>query len=149
MVLWWPANPCPRYIYGFAASIWGETLSRCRRNPPPPSQFLAVGDSNPPPYSTIWRGMWSSGRRSGGSDDPERQRCVKANGRRRRATQKYMNRGLEPSPSLLRRETEGYDRRQARLSADAGSSDGGSISRTPLLMPLKRESEELFALRTV
>ena len=64
---------------------------------PPPSRSITTGlrrvygakpypDSNQPPHSTLWRGMWSLGRRTGGSDDPEWQRCVKADAVRKQAT---------------------------------------------------------------
>lgn len=60
---------------------------------------------------------------------------------RKRSAHRYTNRGLEPPASLLRRETEEYDRRQARLY-------GACSSRTPLL-PVKREAKELPPLRAV
>lgn len=89
----------------------------------------------------MWRGMRSAGRSAGSDDDEERKRCVAADAARKRSARRYTNRGLELPASLLRRETEEYDRRQARLS-------GAGSSRTPL-PPVKREAEELPPLRAV
>lgn len=89
----------------------------------------------------MWRGMWSAPRSAGGDDDEERKRCVAADAARKHSARRYTNRGLEPPASLPRRETEEYDRRQARLS-------GASSSRTPL-PPVKREAEEIPPLCAV
>ncbi|KAE8783471.1 CDPK-related protein kinase [Hordeum vulgare] len=102
--------------------------------------------------------MWSSGR--GG--DPERERCVRANDARKHAARRWMNQGREPPSSLLRRETEEYDRRHGRTpSSAAGSSSvvgsssamrGGGVSGA-VLLPVKRkwvdepEDRELGAVK--
>ena len=88
-----------------------ETLFLRRVSPQFPTPlltFLAAGEPLPPP-AAMWGRMWSSG----GGGDPERERCVRADGARKRTARKWTNQGLEPPSRLLRRETEEYDRWQA------------------------------------
>ncbi|KAE8775356.1 Alpha-1,4-glucan-protein synthase [Hordeum vulgare] len=80
------------------------------------------------------------------NNDPERARCVRSDAARKRATRWYMQWGQTPPPSLLRRETEEYDRPRGRLFS--GNSFEASSSRScSSLPPVKRELEELPAVK--
>ncbi|KAE8769854.1 putative atp-dependent helicase [Hordeum vulgare] len=79
----------------------------------------------------------SDGRRN---DDPERARRVRFDAARKRAARRYMQCGMTPPPSLLRRETEEYDRARGRLLSGSSSEASSSHSSLP---PVKRELEEL------
>ncbi|KAE8782065.1 hypothetical protein D1007_44581 [Hordeum vulgare] len=88
--------------------------------------------------------MASSGSRR--NDDPERARCVRSDAARKRADRRYTQWGLTPPPSLLRRETEEYDR--ARGCLFSGSSFEASSSRSSSsLPPVKRELGELPSVK--
>ncbi|KAE8775181.1 hypothetical protein D1007_52328 [Hordeum vulgare] len=88
--------------------------------------------------------MASSGSRR--NDDPENARCVRSNAVRKRATRRYLQWGLTPPPSLLRREKEEYDRACGRPFS--GSSVEASSSRSSSsLPPVKRELEELPSVK--
>ncbi|KAE8817013.1 putative ATP-dependent helicase C23E6.02 [Hordeum vulgare] len=71
----------------------------------------------------------SCGRRN---DDPEKARFVRSDAARKRAAHQYTQWGLAPPPSLLRRETEEYDRAQSLLFACSSSEASSSRSRTSL-----------------
>ncbi|KAE8813959.1 CDPK-related protein kinase [Hordeum vulgare] len=95
--------------------------------------------------------MWSSGRGSGGGNDPERERRVRSDAARKRGAKRWTNRGLSPPPSFLVRETEEYDCRHGRApSSAAGSSSvaraysyaGSSSSSGARLLPEKRQWSE-------
>ncbi|KAE8782061.1 hypothetical protein D1007_44576 [Hordeum vulgare] len=85
----------------------------------------------------------SGGRRN---DDPERGRCVRSAAARKRAARRYPQWGLAPLSSLLRRETEEYDRVRSRLFSCSSSEASSSRSRTSL-PPLKRGLEELAPVK--
>ncbi|KAE8796405.1 Alpha-1,4-glucan-protein synthase [Hordeum vulgare] len=80
------------------------------------------------------------------NDDPERARCVRSDDARKRAVRRYTQWGQTPPPSLLRRETEEYDRARGRLFY--GNSFEASSSRScSSLPPVKRELEELPSVK--
>ncbi|KAE8804814.1 ABC transporter B family member 25 [Hordeum vulgare] len=90
--------------------------------------------------------MWSSGRSSGsrsdGRSDLERERRVRLDAARKRGARRWTNRGMSPPASFLIRETKEYDRRHGSSSA-AGSSYAVSSSSSgarPLLV--KRQWSE-------
>ncbi|KAE8773686.1 CDPK-related protein kinase [Hordeum vulgare] len=93
----------------------------------------------------MWGCIWSSRRsscgRSGGGNDPERERRVRSVAARKRGAKRWTNRGLSPPPSFLVREREEYDRRHDRTpSSAAGSSYAGSSSSSGArLLPVKRK----------
>ncbi|KAE8792696.1 CDPK-related protein kinase [Hordeum vulgare] len=104
----------------------------------------------------MWGYIWSSGRssgsRSGGDNDPERERRVRSDTARKRGAKRWTNRGLSPPPSFLVRETGEYDHRHGRTpSSAAGSSSstsgaysyvGSSSSSGVRLLPVKRQWSE-------
>ncbi|KAE8802009.1 putative atp-dependent helicase [Hordeum vulgare] len=118
--------------------MWVETLSLCRREKSP---HLTAGASDPSPRASVLppsrsippSKMANSDGRS--NDDPERARRVRSDAARR-----YTQWGMMSPTSLLRRETEEYDRVHGRLFS--GSSSEASSSRSSLT-PVKRELEEL------
>ncbi|KAE8787297.1 putative atp-dependent helicase [Hordeum vulgare] len=80
------------------------------------------------------------------NDDPERVRCVRSDTARKRAARRYTQWGQTPPTSLLRRETEEYDRARGRLFS--GSSFEASSSRScSSIPPVKRELEELPSMK--
>ncbi|KAE8791367.1 Alpha-1,4-glucan-protein synthase [Hordeum vulgare] len=80
------------------------------------------------------------------NDDPERARCVRSDAARKRVARRYKQWGQTPSSSLLRRETEEYDRVRGHLFS--GSSFEASSSRScSSLPPVKRELEELPSVK--
>ncbi|KAE8807056.1 putative atp-dependent helicase [Hordeum vulgare] len=80
------------------------------------------------------------------NDDPERAHCVRSDAARKRAARRYTQWGQAPPPSLLRRETEEYDRARGRLFS--GNSFEASSSRScSSLPPVKRELEELPSVK--
>ncbi|KAE8797293.1 putative atp-dependent helicase [Hordeum vulgare] len=82
--------------------------------------------------------MASSGSRR--DDDPERACRVRSDAARKRAARRYTRWGLTPPPSLLRRETEEYDRVRGCLFSD--SSSIASSSRSSSSVPsVKMEPE--------
>ncbi|KAE8804891.1 hypothetical protein D1007_19132 [Hordeum vulgare] len=88
--------------------------------------------------------MASSGSRR--DYDPERARRVRSDAARKRAARRYTRWGLTPPSSLLRRETEEYDRARGRLFA--GTSSIASSSRSSSSVPpVKRELEELPSVK--
>ncbi|KAE8772656.1 ABC transporter B family member 25 [Hordeum vulgare] len=88
----------------------------------------------------MWGRMWSSGRSSDGGENPKSELCVRADGARKRAARRWTNQGLEPPASLLRRETDNYDRLHGRTpSSAAGSSSAATSSSTAALLPVKKE----------
>ena len=113
---------------------------------PTPSSHFSPPVSPLPPPTTMWGRMWSSGR--GGA--LEREGPVRSDGARKRAARKWSNKGLEPPPTLLRHETEEYDRRHGHApSSAAGSSSAArsshaasSSSSGASLLPVKREWSE-------
>ncbi|KAE8813645.1 CDPK-related protein kinase [Hordeum vulgare] len=104
----------------------------------------------------MWGRIWSSGRgsgsRSGGGNDPERERRVRSNVARKRGAKRWTTHGHSPSPSFLVRETEEHDRRHGRTpSSAAGSSSStpgaysyarSSSSSDARLLPVKRQWSE-------
>ncbi|KAE8802718.1 putative atp-dependent helicase [Hordeum vulgare] len=124
-----------------------ETLSHRRRENFP---HLSVSASDPPSRASIPTPslsipppkMANSGGHS--KDDPKRARRVISDAARKRAAPRYTQWGLTPPSSLLRRETEEYDRTHDRLFS--GSSSGASSSRSSLA-PMKRELEELLMVK--
>ncbi|KAE8793253.1 hypothetical protein D1007_32093 [Hordeum vulgare] len=120
-----------------------ETLSLRRRGKSP---HLTADASNPSPRASISPRsrsippslMASSGSRR--NDDPKRARCVRSDAARKRVARRYTQWGLTPPPSLLRRETEEYDRARGRLLSD--SSFEASSSRSSSSLPsMKMEPE--------
>ncbi|KAE8814181.1 putative ATP-dependent helicase C23E6.02 [Hordeum vulgare] len=85
---------------------------------------------------------------SGGcrNDDPERARCVRSNAARKRAACRYTQWGLAPPPSLLRHETEEYDRARGRLFS-CNSSEALRSRLHTSLPPLKRELKDLVSVK--
>ncbi|KAE8789611.1 putative atp-dependent helicase [Hordeum vulgare] len=81
------------------------------------------------------------------NDDPERARCVRSDAARKRAARRYTRWGLTPSPSLLRRETEEYDRARGRLFSGSSSFEASSSRSSSSLPPMKRELEELPSVK--
>ncbi|KAE8786455.1 hypothetical protein D1007_39679 [Hordeum vulgare] len=80
--------------------------------------------------------MANSGSRR--NDDLERAHCVRSDAARKRAARRYTQWGLTPPSSLLRHETEEYDRARGRLFS--GSLFEVSSSRSSCsLPPVKRE----------
>ncbi|KAE8818474.1 putative ATP-dependent helicase C23E6.02 [Hordeum vulgare] len=100
----------------------------------------------------MWPHSWSADR-DGGEDDLEQKRYMASDVVWKRAPSRYTNQGLSPPMSLLRRETEEYDRMMAPMYSDAGSSSASGRSARALsyrtLAPIKREPTELLPLRTV
>ncbi|KAE8813610.1 hypothetical protein D1007_09110 [Hordeum vulgare] len=77
------------------------------------------------------------------NDDPER---VRSDAAHKRTARRYTPWGRTPPPSLLRRETEDYDRARDRLFS--GSSFEASSSRSCSSLPsVKREIEELPSVK--
>ncbi|KAE8806806.1 hypothetical protein D1007_16892 [Hordeum vulgare] len=89
--------------------------------------------------------MASSGSRR--DDEPERARRVRSDAARKRAARRYTRWGLTPPPSLLRRETEEYDRASGRLFFGSSSIEASSSRSSSSLPPAKRELEELPSVR--
>ncbi|KAE8784593.1 ABC transporter B family member 25 [Hordeum vulgare] len=94
----------------------------------------------------MWGRMWSSGRGSGSRSDrerdPERKRRVRAGDARKRGAWRWTNRGMSPSASFNRCETEEYDRRSASFSSARSSYAGSSSSSGAGFLPVKREWSE-------
>ncbi|KAE8779139.1 hypothetical protein D1007_47866 [Hordeum vulgare] len=126
-----------------------ETLSLRRREKSP---HLTADASNPPPRASIPPRSRSipppliANSGSCRNDDPESSRCVRSAAARKRAARRYTQWGWTPPSSLLRRETEEYDRAHGRLFSD--SSFEASSSRSCSSLPLvKRELEELPSVK--
>ncbi|KAE8810255.1 putative ATP-dependent helicase C23E6.02 [Hordeum vulgare] len=78
------------------------------------------------------------------NDDPERARCVRSDAARKRAARRYTRWGLMPPLSLLRCETQEYDRVRGRLFSDSSSfeaSSSRSSSSLPAVPSVKMEPE--------
>ncbi|KAE8819159.1 putative ATP-dependent helicase C23E6.02 [Hordeum vulgare] len=89
--------------------------------------------------------MASSGSRR--NDDPERAHCFRSDAARKRAARRYTRWGLTPPPSLLRHETEEYDRARGRLFSGSNSFKASSSRSSSSLPPVKREIEELPSVK--
>ncbi|KAE8815331.1 hypothetical protein D1007_07297 [Hordeum vulgare] len=89
--------------------------------------------------------MASSGSRR--NDDPERARRVRSDAARKRAARRYTQWGLTPPSSLLRRETEEYDRARGRLFSDSSSFEASSSCSSSSLPLVKRKLEELPSVK--
>ncbi|KAE8810758.1 hypothetical protein D1007_12480 [Hordeum vulgare] len=88
--------------------------------------------------------MANSGSRR--NDDPKRARCIRSDAARKRVARRYTRWGQTPPPSLLRHETEEYDRARGRLFT--GNSFEALSSRSCSSLPLvKRELEELPSVK--
>ncbi|KAE8789045.1 hypothetical protein D1007_36729 [Hordeum vulgare] len=120
-----------------------ETLSlHCREK----SLHLIAGASDPSPRVSIPppsrsippSKMANSGCRS--NDDLKRTHRVRSDATRKGAARWYTQWGMKPPPSLLRRETQEYDRACGRLFSGSSSEASSSRSSSP---PVKREREEL------
>ncbi|KAE8781523.1 hypothetical protein D1007_45218 [Hordeum vulgare] len=89
--------------------------------------------------------MASSGSRR--NADPERARRVRSDAARKRAARWYTRWVLTPPSSLLRRETEEYDRACDRLFSGSSSFKASSSRSSSSLPPVKRELEELPSVK--
>ncbi|KAE8799244.1 putative atp-dependent helicase [Hordeum vulgare] len=89
--------------------------------------------------------MASSGSRR--DDDPERARRVRSDTARKRAARRYTRWGLTPPSSLLRRETEEYDRARGLLFSNNSSIEASSSRSSSSVPPVKRELEELPSVK--
>ncbi|KAE8778254.1 putative atp-dependent helicase [Hordeum vulgare] len=89
--------------------------------------------------------MASSGSRR--NNDPERAHRVRSDAARNRAAHRYTRWGLMPPPSLLRLETEEYDRARGRLFSGSTSFEASNSRSSSSLPPVKRELEELPSVK--
>ncbi|KAE8769075.1 hypothetical protein D1007_59391 [Hordeum vulgare] len=126
-----------------------ETLSLSRREKSP---HLTAGASNPPsrasipPHSRSIPSPLMANSSSRRNNDPERARSVRSDAARNRAARRFTQWGRTPPPTLLRRETEEYDRARSRLFFDS-SFDASSSRSCSSLPPVKRELEELPSMK--
>ncbi|KAE8817719.1 CDPK-related protein kinase [Hordeum vulgare] len=93
----------------------------------------------------MWSSRRSSGSRSGGRSDPERERRVRSDAAWKRGARRWTNRDISPPMSFLIRETEEYDRLHG--SSYAGSSSCSGARPLPVKKQWPEEPEDVVAVK--